>query len=107
MLDHTINMIRAFNGASIAAETVVSAATSAPNQRRYRMFTMTVASSVAGNVIFRDGVAGTILVVVPCQPGVGIYMDLGDGVVTARGNALTVQGPAGCLLSGTVLGAVE
>lgn len=104
MLDHTINMIRAFNGASIAAETVVSAAATA---RRYRMLTMTVASSVAGNVIFRDGVAGTILVVVPCQPGVGIYMDLGDGVVTTRGNALTVQGPGGCLLSGTVLGAVE
>ena len=100
--DYSNSLIKAYNATSIAAETVVAPSTT---RQRYRIFTMTVASSAAGNIVFRDGVAGPVIIVVPSQTNVATYIDLGDGVFTTRGNALTVQGPGN--ISGTILGAIE
>lgn len=76
--------------------------------KRFRLMKGVVTSSVAGNIVFRDGTAGAIILVVPVTAGVPVAFDLGNGYLSAAvNNVLTADAPGAGTLSGFVGGAEE
>ncbi len=78
--------------------------------KRYRLIAVAVVSSVAGNLVFRDGVAGPVVLVVPSAAGgvAPVPLDLGDGILSgAADRPLTITGPATSAISGVVMGTEE
>lgn len=51
----------------------------------------------AGNVVFRDNTAGTIIAVVPCIAGAPVTFDVGNGILSGAINGMpTADGPRIC-----------
>lgn len=93
------------NAVPVATETTVWTPAAGT---RFRLMGMTVASSVAGNLVFRDNTAGTIIASVSTTAGVPVPVDFGNGKLSAAANnVLTAQGPGGSTLSGMIFGTEE
>lgn len=93
------------NAVAVATETTVWTPAAG---KKFRLMRLVVASSVAGNLVFRDGTAGTIIAVVPTLAGAPIYLDFGNGILSAAANnLLTCTGPAASTLSGMIYGTEE
>jgi len=93
------------NAVAIVAEVAIWAP---PAGKRFRLMGGTLASSVAGNIVLRDGLAGTIIAVIPTLAGAPIAFARGNGQLSAAANnALTAQGPAAATLSGEIYGTEE
>ncbi len=96
----------AINALAIAAETAIWTPAAG---KSFRLMGYHLVSSVAGNIILRDALAGAIIAVIPSAAnGAGQQVVLGNGIVSALvNNALTATGPALATLSGIVYGTEE
>ncbi len=94
------------NAVACAAETTVWTPTAG---KKFRLMGILMNASVAGNLLFRDGTAGTIIAVIPTAAGGSVTQaQLGNGILSSTiNNVLTVTGPAAATCSGGVFGAME
>ncbi len=101
-----ITTVKAQNAVNVNAETTVW---TPAGGKKFRLMGVQLAASVAGNIIFRDNTAGTIIAIVPSAAGgAGVYVSFGNGILSAAANnVLTAQGPGASTLSGTIFGCEE
>lgn len=76
--------------------------------KRFRLMKGVVTSSVAGNIVFRDNTAGTVILVLPVLAGEPQGFDLGNGIRSGLADrVLTLDAPGAGTLSGFVGGTEE
>lgn len=102
----TPNVFKAHDALAIATETTIWTPAAG---KKFRLMRYHLISSVAGNIVLRDNTAGTIIAVIPSGAGgSGVFVDLGNGILSAAANnVLTATGPATATLSGVVMGTEE
>lgn len=100
------NRQNSFNALAIAAETTIWTPAAG---KKFRLLAWHLISSVAGNIILRDGTAGPIIFIVPSGAGgSGVFVVISGGKLSATANnLLTAQGPAASTLSGFTWGTEE
>jgi hypothetical protein len=96
------------NAASIAAEATIWTPAAG---RRFRLMGYVLESgTIGGNVILKDNIAGTTILIVPFGAANGVIVSppMGNGILSAAaGNVLTATGTATQTLSGYIFGAEE
>jgi hypothetical protein len=71
----------------------------------FRLMGFRLASTVSGDVLLKDGMAGTVIDVIPMGANKAEYGSYGNGIVsTVADNPLRAIGPSGAVLSGSVWG---
>ena len=77
--------------------------------KKFRLMGYHLTASVAGNILLKDGAAGTVIAVVPSGAGgSGVFVSLGNGKLSATANnVLEALGPAASTASGIVFGTEE
>lgn len=91
----------ALDAVNVAAETTII--NIGPSQTIV-VYGYQISGSVAGNVLFRNGLAGVTLFVVPvlvAVHGPGVLFD-NHGIALGTGNDLTADGPLLATISGTI-----
>lgn len=77
--------------------------------KKFRLMGYHLSSSVAGNILLKDGASGTVIAVIPSEAGgSGVHVHLGNGKLSAvANNVLEALGPATSTVSGIVYGTEE
>ena len=100
------NVFKPQDAVSIAAEATLWTPGSG---KKFRLLGYHLSASVAGNILLKDGVSGSTIAVVPSGAGgSGVFVSLGNGILSATaGNPLRAIGPATSTVSGVVIGCEE
>lgn len=102
----TPNIIKPHDATAIAAEATVWDPAAG---KKFRVMGYQLSSSVAGNILLKDGNGGATIAVIPSAAGgAGVAVNLGNGILSAAAdNNLRAIGPAVSTLSGVIWGTEE
>lgn len=76
--------------------------------KKFRLMGGTIAVSVTGNVTIKDNTGGTTIAIFPGIANTPFTFSMGNGILSAAANnVLTMTGPGGSTVSGTIFGTEE